>query len=293
MATESLIETITNDLAGGYKEIVPGTLQEAAQVMAARRADIPLRNLWVYTANLSLYRMSPQEPRSLEYGLSGGLTFHEIAGRDIDAFTRQIISQGFYTLPPEQQERLEALASDIVWARADDLHLTRETDQWSYFTIPTSDMQAKGLPPAQRRIAVKAYGSLESKTAPDQALPDYGESMDMLQKAQIPKTRVWLPTTDHMSAQIPEGKVIARASRLGGIADGSRLFANYRVVHSHLALRGVRIVAEGDVQKIRDVYALLQRPVVAQRAAEMLDPMAATAISAVLSHYLAQQKEKA
>ena len=293
MATESLIETITNDLAGGYKEIVPGTLQEAAQVMAARRADIPLQKLWVYTANLSLYRMSPQEPRSLEYGLSGGLTFHEIAGRDIDAFTRQIISQGFYTLPPEQQERLEALAPDIVWVRADDLQLTPKNGEWGYFAIPASDMQAKGLHPAQRRIAFKAYGSLESKTAPDQALPDYGESMDMLQKAQIPKTRVWLPTTDHMSAQIPEGKVIARASRLGGIADGSRLFANYRVVHSHLALRGVRIVAEGDVQKIRDVYALLQRPVVAQRAAEMLDPMAATAISAVLSHYLAQQKEKA
>ena len=240
------IETVTNNLADGYKQIVQGTFQEASQVQNQRRIDLDLRNRGVYTANLPLFRI---REGNLEYGLSGRQAFDAIAGENIGEFTGQIIQNGVYRLTEPQAKKLEGLTADIVWAKATDLDLERVNDEWSYFIIDTSDVTAKKLNAAQRLFAVKVHGSMETKYDPTQKLPDYGENMNMLQ-GRIQKTRLWLPTSRHIESYLKEGEVVARASGLGDFVSDSYFDANVRDGSNHFALRGVRLkVAEGDARK--------------------------------------------
>ena len=154
--------------------------------------------------------------RALEYGLSGNKTFDVIAGADIHDFSRQILKNGIYVLTTSQTEQLEELAEDVVWAKASDLKLKKESDNWSYFMIDTSDLNAKKLNDSQKLFAVKVHGSLKDKYDSEQELPDYSENMNMLRKeGNIKKTKIWLPTQNYIKEYIKDGNVVARASRLG------------------------------------------------------------------------------
>ncbi len=233
------IETITNSLAEGYKQLVPGTFQEASQIQIQRRADRDLRNRWVYTANLPLFRMNGGD---LEYGLGGRQAFDAIAGENIDEFVRQIHPNGgYYKLTTPQMEKLESLAADIVWAKAADLDLNKENSEWSYFLIDTQDTAADKLTPSQKSLAAKAHGSMEAKSFPEQKLSDYGETMEMLDKqGDIRQTRLWLPTPVHIDKYLTDGAVVARAAGLYGFGSDSNLDAYIREVVVHDGLRGVR-----------------------------------------------------
>jgi hypothetical protein len=254
------IETITNNLADGYDKLEPETFQEASEVQIQRRTNDSLRNRWVYTANLPLFRMNND---TLEYGLSGRQTFDAIAGADIQDFAAKILKNGVYRLTSSQTEQLEELAADIVWAKADDLGLQGDTDEWSYFLIDTSDLNAERLNDSQRLFAVKTHGSLDSKYDPKQQTHDYGETMKMLQR-RISQTRLWLPTQNHIKAYVKDGNVVARASRLYGF-DGSSYFnADYRSVGSLGALRGVPKIREADAPNLvtlpeAEMYQVLGR----------------------------------
>ena len=213
------IETITNNLADGYNQLVPGTFQEAYEVQNRRRTDsdlrarLDLRKRWVYTANLPLYRI---REGSLEYGLSGRQAFDDIAGKNINKFTRQILQKGAYRLTKPQVRKLENLAADIVWAKAADLNLVCNSEEWSYFLIDTSDITAGSLNDAQKPFAAKAYGSMETKYTPEQKLSDYGENMSMLKReGKINKTRLFLPTPAYIEGYLGDGVVVALASGLG------------------------------------------------------------------------------
>ncbi len=173
------IETITNSLAKGYTQLVPGTFQEASQIQIQRRTDRDLRSKWLYTANLPLFRMND---KGLEYGLSGRQAFDALAGENIDEFVRQILRHGVYKFTVPQIEKLESLAADIVWAQAAELNLKRENSEWSYFLINTLDTAASNLTTSQKSLAAKAHGSMEAKHFPEQELSDYGETMKMLDK---------------------------------------------------------------------------------------------------------------
>lgn len=241
------IETITNNLVDGYNELEQGTFQEASEVQIQRRDDASLRKRWVYTANLPLFRI---QEGNLEYGLSGRQTFDTIAGADIQDFAAQILKNGVYRLTSSQTKQLEGLAEDIVWTKADDLELQRDTDEWSYFLIDTSDLNAGRLNDAQTIFATKAHGSLDSKYDPKQDSPDYGETMKML-KRKIGKTRLWLPTQDHIKAYIEDGgDVVARASRLCDFDDLSDFIAGSRDVDYHNALRGVPKIRGADAPNL-------------------------------------------
>jgi len=241
--------TITNNLCDGYKELEKGTFQEASEVQNQRRKDPSLRSIWIYTANLPLFRIQDD---CLEYGLSGRQTFDSIAGEDIDDFTKQILQTGAYNLTPQQEKQLEDLTADIVWAKAADLALTKENDEWSYFIIDTSDAAAAKLNDEQRRFAVKVHGSSESKFDPKQSLPDYAENMNMLLKeGKIKQTRLWLPNPNHIKSYLNNKCVVARACWLGNFDSISLFRANYRDVNFHFALCGVHNkVGEADTQKM-------------------------------------------
>src|SRR3989344_5404853 len=116
MPTETSIqplETITDTLAHGYKRLVHGTMLEASQIQNQRSVDnSSLQDICFYPANLPLYRLQDGE---LVDGLSGAATFNQVAGADIDEFTRQIRENGVYILTDKQKEYAES-AKDIVWA---------------------------------------------------------------------------------------------------------------------------------------------------------------------------------
>jgi len=251
------IETITNNLADGYKELEPGTFQEASEVQNQRRTNVDLRNRWLYTANLPLFRILNN---NLEYGLSGRQTFDAIAGADIDGFTNQILDNGVYVLTPQQIIQLKGdLSVDIVWAKASDLKLQKETDEWSYFLIDTSDLNAEKLNDSQRPFAVKAHGSLESKYDSEQELPDYGVNMNMLRTAgSIKQTKLWLPTPTHIETYLEEGAVVARASWLFDFDYGSSFDASSRSVDDRRGLCGVLKIGEADAQKIPEELQQIQ-----------------------------------
>ena len=117
-----ILETITDNLAEGYKRLERGTFQESSEVQNQRRGNTQLRGVWVYTANLPLYRSINGCLEDLEFGLSGRPTFDAIAGADIDKFTSEILaSEGHvFSLSAEQIQLLPSL-SDIVWAKTSDL----------------------------------------------------------------------------------------------------------------------------------------------------------------------------
>jgi len=247
---ELMLETIKDNLANGYKRLEKGTFQEAAEIQIQRRSDNSLRNNWFYTANLPLFRMNDG---ILEYGLSGRKTFDAIAGADIQDFTAQILENGVFRLTQSQKNQLEESSSDIVWAKADELGLKKDNDEWSYFPIRTSDLNAEKLNASQRLFAAKAHGSMDSKYGPEQKLSDYGKTMEML-RPMISQTRIWLPTQNHITKYVKEGDTVARASWLGSFGSDSVFGASDRGVDFHDALRGVRKgVAEGDSEKI-DAY---------------------------------------
>ncbi len=244
-----IIETITDNLADGYNELEKGTFQESSEVQNQRRADPSLRSRWTYTANLPLFRI---QNGNLEYGLSGRQTFDAIAGEDIGKFTRQIVGDGVYRLDEQQIKQLEGLDANIVWAKAEDLDLKKQSDEGSYLLIDTSDIKAEKLNDAQKPFAVKVHGSMESKYYPEQKLPDYGENMNMLaEDGGIRQTRLWLPTPSHIGGYLKEGGVVARASRLSSFSNRSNVDADDRNADVHGALRGVLFekVAEGDAPK--------------------------------------------
>ncbi len=232
------IETVTNTLAEGYKQLVLGTFQEASQIQIQRRADRDLRNRWVYTANLPLFRMNGG---NLEYGLSGRQAFDVLAGENIDEFVQQIHQNDVYKFTVRQIEKLESLAADIVWAKAADLNLKQENSEWSYFLINTLDTAADKLTQAQKSLAAKAHGSMTAKSLSEQELSDYGETMIMIYKhSGIRQTRLWLPNPVHIKDYLIDGGVVARAAELCSFDNISLLCASIRVVYFRCGLRGVR-----------------------------------------------------
>lgn len=230
------IETIINTLAGGYKQLVKGTLQEAAEVQTQRRTDSDLRKQFIYTANLPLFRIRDGQ---LEYGLSGRPTFDGIAGEDIDTFTGQILQNGVYRLSGPQVKGLDNFTGDIVWVKTTDLGLVKKNEEWSYFPIDTSDFTASSLNDARRPLVVKVQGSLTAKSDPQQELSDYGENMRMLQIAGINQTKQWWPTPSYIREFIKSEGVVGQASRLCRFGDNSNFITYDRNVNDHGALRGV------------------------------------------------------
>ncbi|MFH1052951.1 MAG: hypothetical protein V1740_00905 [Candidatus Woesearchaeota archaeon] len=285
-----MLETILDCLAEGYKRLEKWTFQEASEVQNQRRTTDPdLRVKCVYTANLFLFRVSDS---NLEYGLGGRQAFDSVAGADIDRFSGEILkSEGHvYTLTESQLQLLSGF--DIDWALASELGLIRKNDEWSYVPVNTSDVRAERLSDVVRPFAVKAHGSLTAKYDPKQEFPDYGENMNMLREdGEVERTRLWFPTETHIERFIPEGGVVARASRLLNFLDDSSFVAGHRVVGDRGALRGVQIVGEADSKKIQEVAALLAKPRAQEIMAASLTPATIGGYEAVGALYRGKCQE--
>ena len=255
------LEIITDSLAGGYPQLVVGTFQEASEIMNRRRLEPnpntrqKLRYSHFYTANLPLERIRDGK---LEYGLSGRETFYGIAGQDIGEFSRQLTDMGFYRPTPEQIAALPSFA-DIEWVDPSKLNLQihEHNPNWSFFEVDTSDYSAKKLNGDQRRVAQRAYGSMERKQGHDREYTDFGENMNMIRVAGKTTTRIYFPTPSYAKESIKGGEVVARYSWLDGANYGSWFSAGGRdVSFANFGLLGVRNLEEGGAPKV--VYPLAQ-----------------------------------
>lgn len=101
-------------------------------------------------------------------------------------------------------------------------------------------MKAKKLNKYQRIFASKVHGSLNSKHDKKQKLSDYGETMKMLQPT-ISRTKIWLPTQDHIIQYVKDGIIVARASWLYGFDNYSYFDADNRGVSTTLLCVGYRL----------------------------------------------------
>jgi len=87
------LETITNNLSGGYKQLEPASFMTSAELTTERRTNEALRNRWFYTANFSVYAV--EEGKEILY--FGGREANPILG-NIDEACRQLISNKNYKI---------------------------------------------------------------------------------------------------------------------------------------------------------------------------------------------------
>jgi len=186
------LETITDTLVRGYKQLEPNTFQTSAELTTERRTNEDLRNRLIYTANLGLYEHT--YPGKLRFGIGGRKTFNAIAGEDIDHFCEELIRNKDYYLTAEQRAILKSLESDIVWVDPAALRLIKLSEEYNYFEIDTS--YPKRLNPHQRVYAELCYGKGD----------DFERNIRMFNREGIQVVRVHvLNTEDYVRKHVSKG----------------------------------------------------------------------------------------
>ena len=124
------LETITNSLAAGYKQLEPASFQTSAKLTTERRTNKALRNRWFYTANFSVYAI--KEGKEILY--FGGRPANPILG-NIDEACQQLISNNNYRVNTAEMEAIkEAEKSGLVLRlEMDKLGLKKINEEFSYF----------------------------------------------------------------------------------------------------------------------------------------------------------------
>lgn len=228
------LETITDNLRNGYKQLVPETFQHVDQLMKARLTNPELRALRFYTADGEQYDLTKtQEPRWAITRQPNNLVL-----RHIDEAYKQLISNGKYNLNPQEAETARKAESTLT-VKMSDMGLKKEDDEFSFLPIKTNGYDK--LAPLELRVAQRIYGKGK----------DFAKVMKMLSDARIKETRIWVLSPDYVREYASAGP-ISRASWLDFLDGDSRFVAGSRVVVVHDCLRGVRrerAVPEGDALK--------------------------------------------
>ena len=124
------LETITNSLAAGYKQLEPASFMTSAELTTARRTNEELRNKWFHTANFSVYAIEEGK----EYLYFGEKAGNPILG-NIDEACRQLINNNNYRVNTAEMEAIkEAEKSGLVLRlEMDKLGLKKINEEFSYF----------------------------------------------------------------------------------------------------------------------------------------------------------------
>ena len=278
-------------LAETFPEFDPGTIQEANEITTDRHTDKNLRNKWFWTADGATYTLENRET----------LYFTErefnpmMKPENIDEAVKQLRGKNNYQVKDDDLKAIRAEAKNdsgkvlkVILSR---LNLIENDDEYCHFEINTSDYGS--LNKDQRAVAEKVYGSGKDEKGND----IFEKNMEMLNKAGIKTTNVYVLNPKYVRKNVKKGTGIARACWLGSFVDNSYFIARGRGVgYSGNWLRGVRRVnvAEGDARKSeQDIYqtayqTLLKNP--AEAVKRMTDDLAA-GISGILTKYLSAKKQ--
>src|SRR3989344_8362614 len=192
------LETITGNLRDAYKQLQPGTMLHVDQLMNERRTNADLRNQWFYTADGEVYFL----------GAAGNPTLamtrevHNPVLQNIDDAFDQLTRKQNYL--PSQEDVQQALAApETALIALPKLRLSGDEKEWRYLEIGTTPSKYKKLNDEERKLAERVYGKGD----------DFVQNMEMLKKAKIGETRIFVLHPDYVRKQAAEGAV-ARASWL-------------------------------------------------------------------------------
>jgi hypothetical protein len=223
------LENIIAPLAEGVKQIT--NFQTSAQIMNERRDNPELRTNWFYTNNFAMYTVENGK-EILYFGTENNPIL-----KNIDDACSQLINNDNYHVNKEDKKAVidSAKSGNILRINMSDLRLKGNDSEWKYIEINTSNYE-RILNSSERAFAEAVYGKGN----------DFTENMSMLSKKGIETTKIYVLDENYVTEHAKNGTAIARACWLGYFYDNSLFYASDRVVYDSKALRGVRLVAEGD-----------------------------------------------
>lgn len=274
MALEGLVNE-KGPMAETYPKLDANTIQYAFEITNERRDNEALRRQWFWTADSSLYRI--EEDEAVLY--FGGRDTNSVF-KNIEDATEQLLKSNNYR-PGTDDIKAVIDSEKTIRIKLSDLDLKKHSDEFSFFKINTSDYGT--LNQTQRALAERVYGQGD----------DFIKNMEMLAQAGKKSTRVYVLNPEYVKANVKGDNAIARACWLDIFDGSSNFYASVRNVDDAVsALRGVPLVGEADTQKVEDAYELLQKSAIQPIAADLLTPESATALSQVLTLYLAKGQEQ-
>ena len=224
------LETITANLADGYKELEPGTFQHVDQLTTELRTNPRLRNQSFYTADGEMYTVDRGKPLWVITREPQNLIL-----QNIDEAYRQLTGQGNYF--PDTESAQDSVAHpDSIVVDLKGLELVKEDNQYGHFVVDPKNVQNLNF--EQRKAAQRIYG-------PDEE--NFGLNMEMFAEAgKTPCVCVLMPDYVQDTLRYNGEKFLGRASLLSGFNVDSSFSA---LVHGSDFRRRVRGVRREDVAR--------------------------------------------
>lgn len=225
------LETITGNLRDAYKQLQPGTMLHVDQLMNERRLNPltetgeDLREQGFYTADGEIYFL---DGRNKTPTLAITRETHNPVLQHIDDASEQLVNNHNYLVSQSAVEQALA-APDREIIVLPNLRLSGDGAEWRYLEISTSPSKYAKLNDTERRFAERVFGQGD----------DFPANMEMLKKAKISETKIYVLNPDYVRKHASESAV-ARASWLGNFGDNSSFSADDRSINNHNRVRGVR-----------------------------------------------------
>ncbi len=219
------LETITRNLCDAYQQLQPGTMLHVDELMKERRGNAVLRNNCFYTADGEIYLLDGVCKTPV---LAMTREAHNPILKNIDdAFTQLTTKDNYH---PSRADVRQALAApDTVLIALPNLRLSGNEAEWRYLKIGTVPSEYGQLNGEERKLAERVYGQGN----------DFVQNMEMLKKAKIHETKIFVLNPDYVRKLVGESAV-ARASWLSNFNFNSLFNASDRHVYNSGRVRGVR-----------------------------------------------------
>jgi len=219
------LETITDNLHDGYKQLKKGTFRSSEQIQTERMNDEELRGRYLYTANVAAYEHA--KDGSVSFFLGDDVAFESVIGSEnIGQFCNDLLNKGNHTLSDSQVKKLSELdKKHIVKVKYDDLRLEDQASEYGFLKIDTNNLDA--LNDSEKALVKMVHGN------------DYNKKMKMLSDSGIEHTGIYMLSENYVKNNVEKGSSIARAGWLYIFFSNSNFNANDGNVANGYGLRGV------------------------------------------------------
>ncbi|MDP3697947.1 MAG: hypothetical protein Q8R47_00010 [Nanoarchaeota archaeon] len=199
------LENIAGNLRDAYKQIKPGTMLSAHEIMDERQTNKELRDLSFYTSDGMIYYLD-QDTDTPWLAITD--EEHNLLLQNIDGAVEQLAKTRNYH--PAYDEAWQVISAPATHRfNLDKLQLTRYNEETSDFEFPTDSYL---LNPEQYDLVEHIFGL---------------KNLKMLKDAQISKTRIKVLNPEYIQKHAQNGP-IARASWLDNFINFSQFIANVR-----------------------------------------------------------------
>ncbi|MEK6853253.1 MAG: hypothetical protein AABX64_01085 [Nanoarchaeota archaeon] len=224
------LETITGNLRDAYRQLQPGTMLHADELINERRDNSEeLCDQSFYTADGEVYFLKGKNKTPT---LAMTREAHNPVLQNIDAAFEQLIKHEHNYLVPQADFKQALAAPDTTLIALPELRLSAGNQEYGYLPIGTAPAKYKKLNAEERTFAERVFGQGN----------DFVQNMAMLKSADISETKIFVLNPKYVQEHASQGAV-ARASWLYYFVNSSNFGANDRFIDIRLRVRGVRLEA--------------------------------------------------